>query len=456
VYGLAVTERRVKMNYDTALRAYTSKRVEEIESADILVGIPCYNNEKTIAHVIQMVTHGLAKHYKNQRSVIFVADGGSTDDTREAARDFEIKPWQEKIVSIYRGPAGKGTALRSLFEAADRLKVHVCGMVDSDLRSITADWVKYLLDPVLENGYQFVAPVYMRHKYDGTITNNIVYNLTRALYGKRIRQPIGGDFAISRDVAKFYAEQDVWATDVARYGIDIWMTTNAVTQGFRMCQSNLGAKIHDVKDPGQHLGPMFRQVLSALFSFMERFEAYWKGVKGSEPLETFGFEGKLQPEPVNVNLELMIELFKTGYQQFSPLWKGILSESSFRQISETAKKDPKEFRLPTESWVQILYELAATFHLWTIGRVASFVRQSWEMSSEEAEALVEEQAIEFEEQKDYLIKVWDQKSAEKAKAKSRAFVLTNHSSPQSTLIFGGGPGGGPIGQFDRDKDGKVD
>ncbi|MFH1930854.1 MAG: glycosyltransferase, partial [Pseudomonadota bacterium] len=118
------------MQYDTALRAYTSKRIEEIETADILIGIPCYNNEKTIAHVVQMVTHGLAKHYKDLRSVILIADGGSTDDTREAANEFQIKPWQEKIVSIYRGPAGKGTALRSLFEAANRLNVHACGMVD--------------------------------------------------------------------------------------------------------------------------------------------------------------------------------------------------------------------------------------------------------------------------------------------------------------------------------------
>jgi hypothetical protein len=63
---------------------------------------------------------------------------------------------------------------------------------------------------------------------------------------------------------------------VARFGIDIWMTTSAITQGFRICQSNLGVKIHDVKDPGQHLGPMFRQVLSALFSLMELYDSYWK------------------------------------------------------------------------------------------------------------------------------------------------------------------------------------
>ena len=415
------------MNYDTALRGYTAKRIEEIETADILMGIPCYNNESTIVHVIQMVTHGLAKHYKDKRSVILVADGGSTDDTREAAREFEIKPWQEKIVSIYRGPGGKGTALRSVFEAAARLKVQVCAMVDSDLRSITADWVKYLIDPVLERGFQYVSPVYVRHKYDGTITNNIVYNLTRALYGKRIRQPIGGDFAISRDVAKYYTEQDVWTTDVARFGIDIWMTTSAITQGFKICQSNLGVKIHDVKDPGQHLGPMFRQVLSALFFLMEGYETYWKGVKGSETLEMFGFEGKQEPEPVNVNLEGMIELFKTGYQQFSPLWKDIFSRECFDHIEKASTLASKEFYVSTDIWVKILYELAATFHMWTVNRnklldlmtplyfarVASFVKQSWEMSSEEAEALVEDQAMKFEEQKEYLLNLWEGTSAEK-------------------------------------------
>jgi glucosylglycerate synthase len=411
------------MSYSTALRRYTAKRIEEIRNADILIGIPCYNNEKTIAHVIQMVTHGLDKYYRDFRSVVFIADGGSTDDTRETAKEFQIKPWQEKVVSIYRGPAGKGTALRSVFEAARTLQVRACAVVDADLRSITSDWIKHLLDPVTSRDFQFVAPVYLRHKYDGTITNNIVYNLTRALYGKRIRQPIGGDFAFSRDVAKFYAEQDVWDTDVARYGIDIWMTTTAITQGFKLCQSNLGVKIHDAKDPAQQLGPMFRQVLYVLFTLMERFEGYWKGISGSEAVETFGHRNSIEPEPVSVDLDGMIDKFKVGYQQFSPLWKEILSPDCFADIQKASELGAAEFHLPTATWVQILYELAATFHAWTrnrfkiievvtplyYARVAAFVRQTWEMTSDAAENLVEDQALQFEKLKDYLLKVWAEK-----------------------------------------------
>jgi len=411
------------MAYDTALRGYTSKRIEEIESADILVGIPCYNNEKTISHVIQMVTHGLAKHYKQLRSVVLIADGGSTDDTREVAREFEIKPWQEKIISIYRGTGGKGSAFRSVFETVKRLNVKACMVVDSDLRSITSDWVKYLLEPILEKDYQYVSPVYSRYKYDGTITNNIVYNLTRALYGLRIRQPIGGDFSFAGKLASYYIEQDVWDTDVARYGIDVWMTTNAITNNFKICQSNLGVKTHDAKDPAESLGPMFRQVVHTLFVLMEQHEAKWKAIKGSRTVPLFGLQEFIEPEPIQVDLERLVTEYKTGFHQFRGLYQDIFSPECFEELKRCATKAKTKFVMPVTTWVHVLYETAATFHSWThnrtqlvnlvtplyLGRVASFINRTKDMSSSEAEQVVEEQAQIFEDYKEYLIQIWDEK-----------------------------------------------
>jgi len=415
------------MAYDTALRGYTSKRIEEIESADILVGIPCYNNEKTISHVIQMVTHGLAKHYKDKRSVILIADGGSTDDTREVAREFEIKPWQEKIISIYRVTGGKGSAFRSVFETVKRLNVKACMVVDSDLRSITSDWVKYLLEPILEKDYQYVSPVYSRYKYDGTITNNIVYNLTRALYGLRIRQPIGGDFSFAGQLASYYIEQDVWDTDVARYGIDVWMTTNAITNNFKICQSNLGVKTHDAKDPAESLGPMFRQVVHTLFVLMEQHEAQWKAIKGSRTVPLFGLQKFIEPEPIQVDLERLVTEYKTGFRQFKGLYQDIFSPECFEELKRCATKAKTKFVMPVTTWVQVLYETAATFHSWTynrtqlvnlvtslyLGRVASFINRTRKMTSSQAEEVVEEQAQVFEDYKDYLIQVWDEKAKQR-------------------------------------------
>jgi glycosyltransferase involved in cell wall biosynthesis len=411
------------MNYKSALRAYTFKRVEEIGRADILVGIPCFYNEHTIEHVIRMVSHGLAKYYKDKRCVIFVADGGSTDDTREVSKEFEIKPWQEKIVSIYRGPAGKGSAFRSIFEAAKRLKVDACMVVDSDLRSITSDWVKYLLEPILEMDYQYVSPLYSRYKYDGTITNNIVYNLTRALYGLRIRQPIGGDFAFVGKLAEHYIDQDVWQTDVARYGIDIWMTTHAIANNFKICQSNLGVKIHDAKDPAESLGPMFRQVVHTLFVLMEQNEESWKLVRGSRTVPVFGQQKDTEPDPIGVDLGRLVQEYKTGFKQFKGVYKDIFCPECFEELKACAKKAKTKFVMPVKTWVSVLYETAATFHRWQdnrtqlvnlvtplyLGRVASFINQTNKMNSAEAEGIVEEQARVFEDYKDYLVEIWNSK-----------------------------------------------
>ncbi len=407
-------------DYDTALRPYVQKRLEEIREADILVGIPCYNNEDTIVHVLQMVSHGINVHYRGARAVIMVADGGSTDDTRDRVLDFQLKPWQEKLITIYRGIGGKGSALRAIFETAHRLKVKACACVDSDLRSINPDWVKYLLDPVFEKGYEFVSPVYSRYKYDGTITNNIVYSLVRTLYGKRIRQPIGGDFAFSRGMAKHYLEQEVWGTDIARFGIDIWMTTTALRTGAKVCQANLGVKIHDAKDPSEALGPMFRQVCGTLFALMEEHEAYWLPIRGSEAVPVLGMEATLEPEPVVVNHGRMVTEFQEGMRLFGSLWKEIFSEEVFAALEEAYALPTEEFRFTTEVWVKLLYELAAKYHHLAdhrmkllsvmtplyLGRVASFVTRTRDMDSKAAEEVVEEQAVKFEEQKDYLVNLW--------------------------------------------------
>ncbi len=404
------------MNNQSGMRHYVRERIEKIGQADILIGIPCYNEEENISRVVEVVGQGLAKYYPDCKAVLIVSDGGSLDDTREIAAEAKVPPDLERIVTIYRGNPGKGTSFRVIFEAAEKLQVTACACFDADLTSISPEWVKFLLDPILKHGYDYVTPYYWRDKYDGTITNNICYPLTRALYGLRVRQPIGGDFGFSGKLAAFYAHEDVWQTDVAKFGIDIWMTTTAINEGYKICQAYMGTKEHQAKDPGR-LGLMFLQVVTTLFGLMGKYEQKWKSVKASQPIKIFGSPSPSDPPPVPVSLERLWKEMRAGFHHLYPLWREILSPEVLKDLREVVTADAEHFRFPPSLWAKIVYDFAYTFNRWNsdrrklvdvmaplyYGRVASFVKETQDISNVEAEKIIESQAEEFEKLKPYFL-----------------------------------------------------
>jgi glycosyltransferase involved in cell wall biosynthesis len=407
-------------------------RISEIKNADILVGIPSYNNAKTIGHVVKAVQAGLVKYFPDKKSVLVNSDGGSIDGTMEVVQNTTIEDFQSilihqrvepvfKITTPYHGISGKGSAFKTIFEIADLLNVEACAVVDSDLRSITPEWIELLIKPVIDGRYDYVAPLYHRHKYDGTITNSIIYPLTRSLYGKRVRQPIGGDFGFSGKLSKFYLSKDVWETDVAKYGIDIWMTTTAMANNFKICQSFLGAKIHDPKDPGADLSAMLYQVVGATFDLMETYSEVWKRIKHSEKIPTFGFEYAVGLEPVSVNLDRMIERFKLGIKELLDIWKAFIPQEIIQFLYAIGMTRKENFHIPDEIWCAIIYSFALASHRKIlnkehllksltplyIGKVASFVKDTWESNAPEVEEKIENLCVRFEQRKNFLIDKWD-------------------------------------------------
>jgi glycosyltransferase involved in cell wall biosynthesis len=412
------------------------QRLAEIGEIDIVVGIPSFNNAATIGHVVRATQAGFAKYFPDQRALILNSDGGSTDGTPEVVAgasiaDFETllaaHPLQavHRIVTPYDGIPGKGSALRTVFAAAHALHAKACAVVDADLRSITPQWLDLLISPALRAGYDFVAPLYHRHKYDGTITNSIVYPLTRALYGRRVRQPIGGDFGFSGKLAAHYLDHDVWNSDVARFGIDIWMTTTAITGGFRICQSFLGAKIHDAKDPGVDLSAMLTQVVSSVFGLMEEHEPAWQTAAPSTPVPAFGFEYTVGLEPVRVNVERMLGIFQAGARDLGAVWEPALAPDTLRDVRAVAALPLEAFRFPAPLWVRVVYDIAVAYHARTVnrdhllqsltplylGRTASFVLETAEAGAAEVENIIESVCQEFERSKPYLVERWQPRKA---------------------------------------------
>lgn len=419
--------------------------VARLGSADIMVGIPSFKNAATIGYVVRAAQAGLVQYFPDLRPVLVNADAGSTDGTQRVVVDTEPPDYVERILLVrptnrlqrisltypqVEGVGGKGAALRTIFQIADALGVEALVVVDSDLRSIIPEWIELLAGPIHKGGFDFVAPLYSRYKYDGTITNTVTYPLIRALYGLRIRQPIGGDFGVSGDLVRHYLEQDDWDADVSKFGVDIWMTTKAISGGFAVCQTRLGAKVHDPKDPGADLGPMFRQVVTTLLRLIELHADRWLAVRGSHDVPIYGFERLLDPPPLNVDTARLLEEFTKGRLNVGEEWQAALAPENMDVIDALladarAETESARFHFPDETWARVVYDIAIAHHKRLLpidklvaaliplyfARVASLVFETSDMTTDQAEILVERQARVFELTKPYLVERWERRTA---------------------------------------------
>jgi len=380
---------------------------ENIKKATFVVAIPSYNEADSIAFPVKQADEGIQSFFGDMKSVIINCDNNSDDGTKEIF--LGIKTDTPKIyISTEPGVKGKGRNFKNLFKKVIDLKAEGVVVVDADLKSITPKWIKHLGQPLFQD-FGYVAPLYIRHKYDGTITNSIAYPLTRSLYGRRVRQPIGGDFGFSGKLAQIYLQSDTWSEAIANFGIDIWMTTIAMNENIPICQAFMGRpKIHRAKDPGEDLGPMFRQVVGTIFDMMIKFYPFWIG-------ETE------MPPPVEVNNDLLFNKFHDGFTACNHIWEKILQKENVNKLQEIRKMNRDQFDFPTNLWINVLIDFTVAYRdkLWMedelldsliplyLGKTLSYVKKTERMTVRDSEEFIEEECIQFEATKKLFIKQWN-------------------------------------------------
>ena len=369
---------------------------------DLVVGIPSYNEADSIAFVVQEVARGLEQNYPQLQTAIVNADNCSQDGTKTAF----LKAPSGKIPKVYLstppGIQGKGNNLLNLFRYLLPHRCKAMVVVDADLRSITPDWPRRLADPVLD-GYDFVAPLYKRNEYDGTITNHLCYPLIYSLLGKNIRQPIGGEFAFSPRLMDYWLARE-WHENIRHYGVDIFMTCGALLGDFRVAQVVLGAKVHKPSAP--KLGKMFTQVTDTLFStLLESKENWLARNEFPESPPVFGQEEEVDPQGLSIDYK---ELKWRALEEFSlnrELITRILPGGALQTI-ETMFASGR-LQISAFLWMRILHTFMSAYdgaedrekQLCVVealkplymARVVSFIRETLDLSHEESEEQITRQ-----------------------------------------------------------------
>jgi len=406
------------------------RQLMNVGEVDIVVGLSTHNDAKTIEPVIHAIQAGILRCFPRERAAIINADGGSHDGTPDLVTGASIDDVRRvtnlvtlrtlhAISTRYAQTPDPGLALRTILAAADLLRARACVLISPDATTIEPEWLERLVRPIYTDNYDLVSPIYRRQRFEGALMRDLLYPMTRAIYGCRVREPYASELAISGRLATDFLDKETWSDESSRLGAEISLTIAAITGKYRVCQSFLGTKAPPGRSAGDLVAVM-RRTVGALFASLDGNFPLWSTITGSQPLATLGSLPEIVPHFVRVNRKRLREMYSDGVAQLQPVLQSILSVPTLAELQRIAALGLGDFNFPAEVWAKTIFEFAASYHKSIInrdhivqalvplyrGRSLTFLLENRNGTGDDIETREESLCGEFERLKPYLLEVW--------------------------------------------------
>ena len=150
-----------------------------------------------------------------------------------------------------------------------------------------------------------------------------------------------------------------WEENVLRYGIDIFMTSEAVLSGFSIAQVILGSKVHEPSGP--KLEEMFPQVVGTLFRQFLGSRDLWK-LNGGEPQTPPIFKccnGLVKRPQLSIDYKTLKQQALEEFSAQKRLILEILPERLGSRIEVMFKR--QILRVTTVTWTEIVYSFLRAY-----------------------------------------------------------------------------------------------
>jgi glucosylglycerate synthase len=401
--------------------------LEEIDAADLVVGVLADLDEKDIATLYD----ALRQIPGSLRIAVFQQNHGRVPAAThaQATETAAAQTMPADGSSLFSGPlmAEPGdpsapplsmfSAYRSVFKAGERLSARACCILVSKLQDSTPQWFYRFARILVERELDLLLPNYARHPFEGLLNSAIISPLTRSLYGKRIRNPMGPDLGISQQLfRKMLSTERSIAGGLHPLAS---LAPTALCENMKVSELHAGPRIYPPTD-WTNISSLLTQVLGPLFLDMERNATCWQRVRGSVPIPAMGEPIFAAEDTGTVDIGHMIESFQLGNRELQEIWGLVLPPMTVFELRKLARMPVEQFHLPDELWVRIVYDFALAHRLRTISRdhllksmaplflgwVASYARELHTTGRLAAEHRLERLSLAFESGKPYLVSRW--------------------------------------------------
>ncbi len=207
-----------------------------------------------------------------------------------------------------------------------------------------------------------------------------------------------------------------WDENVLQYGVDIFMTTEAVLSGFSLAQVALGSKIHKPSAP--KLGKMFTQVVDTLFR--QLLVSTWKRnlhSPQSPPVIAYNQYPAKRPQSLSIDYKA---LKKKAEQEFSTHEALVLEILPTKLGSEVEAMFQRGIlRISAAAWAEMVFFFLAAYATQSdrdqqlgivealkplyFARTVSFIWETLELDHVDSERKLLQQAQTFWEQRSTLL-----------------------------------------------------
>ncbi len=409
------------LRYESSLPRDALRRLRQLGGVDLLIGVPSHRNARTIGEVVEAILEGIRTYLGSYRIVLMNADGGSSDNTVRHLEEAEMPANVELLCTEYQGINGKGTAIRAILEAAGRLQARACLVVEARAPGIKPEWLPALINPILQ-GDQMVMGCYHRSAYDAALTDNLAYPFLQVFLGGGLREPLAGEFCTSGEVATQLAAADVWETNVARFGVNAWLSIYALTEQLRLAQVDLGYRGPSGGEPAVLGDLRYLHTFSTLFRLLTVNRRSWMSLAESPSVPFRGARAIYDQVPPGEDWTgLLLDAFQRGYKEYGEEWRSILQADTLGDVLALLSLPQKGFDFPLRLWARVVYEFATVYNkgdgdpdkaaeaLLPIfyARAAAYVAQGRHSTPMEREPWVQEIVEAFVAERPYFMHLWE-------------------------------------------------